>query len=446
MVDVPPRKPRHYEKTDELVVRTEGDVSAAFLAGRGRVEPIVESLMVPKPPRPSLVGSAEGAIDRLLLTIPAYAVRSRPLATVYRHLLGQLPEAAGIVALTHESVQTDVASWMRESGREESSTIVAVPDHLNFSIWAEDGYVVITDGDGGGTYLLEPFSFPRYGDSLIADFVANATDLANTQAPLYFQGGNVLIGDDFFFIGADYPANSLAYVNQTITPAPGETPSGLVRRLYEEYLDTERRLFYVGATIPVPEQQARAVRIDGEDWTELVYLGNQPGTAQPLFHIDMFISLAGRGEDGRYRLLVGDPRLAAEVLGLPMYPHAMVEVFDNVARTVERMGFAVRRNPLPLVYVDDERARQRQWYFATSNNALVEASPTTEPTVYLPTYAYGEWTSLEATDEANRALWEELGFATVALGDFHPFAENLGAVHCIKKYLGRSNLVPRPPG
>jgi hypothetical protein len=23
------------------------------------------------------------------------------------------------------------------------------------------------------------------------------------------------------------------------------------------------------------------------------------------------------------------------------------------------------------------------------------------------------------------------------LGDFHPFAQNLGAVHCIKKYLAR---------
>jgi hypothetical protein len=25
------------------------------------------------------------------------------------------------------------------------------------------------------------------------------------------------------------------------------------------------------------------------------------------------------------------------------------------------------------------------------------------------------------------------------LGDFHPFAVNLGAVHCVKKYLSRSS-------
>ena len=58
--------------------------------------------------------------------------------------------------------------------------------------------------------------------------------------------------------------------------------------------------------------------------------------------------------------------------------------------------------------------------------------------MYLPTSGHGAWSALAATDEANRALWEQLGFATVALGDFHPFAENLGAAHCIKKYLGRS--------
>jgi hypothetical protein len=30
-----------------------------------------------------------------------------------------------------------------------------------------------------------------------------------------------------------------------------------------------------------------------------------------------------------------------------------------------------------------------------------------------------------------------LGFSVQMLGDFHPFAENLGAVHCMKKYLAR---------
>ena len=35
-------------------------------------------------------------------------------------------------------------------------------------------------------------------------------------------------------------------------------------------------------------------------------------------------------------------------------------------------------------------------------------------------------------------LWRSLGYDVVRLGDFHAFAVNLGAVHCIKKYLERT--------
>ena len=94
------------------------------------------------------------------------------------------------------------------------------------------------------------------------------------------------------------------------------------------------------------------------------------------------------------------------------------------------------RNPLPLVYVDDAEARSRYWYFATANNALVEITDDRRR-VWLPAYGFGAWTDLSATDRANVEVWRKLGFEATLLADFHPFAENLGAVHCIKKYLSR---------
>ncbi|MDQ4097288.1 MAG: hypothetical protein M3144_05395 [Actinomycetota bacterium] len=437
-LESPPVKPRHYQATPDLVRRTQGDLSPEHLQARARRGPFVEELAEPKPSQPRLVSTAQGAFGRLLLTIPGYAVQSAPLATVFQDLLGKLPAAAGVVILTHESVEGDVRQWLRNAGREGAAEVITAPDHLHFSVWAEDGYVVVTDADEGRTSFVEPYAFPRYGDGLIADFVSNATDLGKTQAPLYFQGGNVLIGDDFFLIGADYPAESLQYVNSVLRPEPGESPRDLVRRLYSEYLDTGRRLLYIGSTIPVPAEEERTFLLEGEEWRELVYVGNQPGTVQPLFHIDMFITLVGRDEDGRYRVLVGDPALAAELLGETVRPHAMREVYDNVARGMERLGFSVTRNPLPLVYVDDPRARFRIWYFATSNNALVEIGDDGQNRVLMPTYGHGVWSSLEVIDRRNREIFEGLGFEVVPLGDFHPFAENLGAVHCIKKYLARS--------
>lgn len=114
----------------------------------------------------------------------------------------------------------------------------------------------------------------------------------------------------------------------------------------------------------------------------------------------------------------------------------MGPIFDEIAKSLSAQGFDMARNPLPLVYVDDPGNKERIWYFATSNNALVQNSPTKE--VWLPTYGYGEWSDLSKTDAANKKLWEDLGFKVHQLPDFHPFAENLGAVHCIKKYLSRA--------
>ena len=126
----------------------------------------------------------------------------------------------------------------------------------------------------------------------------------------------------------------------------------------------------------------------------------------------------------------------SSALRTPVPPYAMVEVFDDIARSLARGGFEVTRNPLPLVAVADRARRVREWYFATSNNALVEIDGESRR-VWLPSYGHTAWPELKATDQANLRIWRGLGFKAQLLGDFHPFAQNLGAVHCIKKYLRR---------
>ena len=92
---------------------------------------------------------------------------------------------------------------------------------------------------------------------------------------------------------------------------------------------------------------------------------------------------------------------------------------------------------MPITYVDDAANRERMWYFATSNNCLVQIDDEIGNQVWLPTYGHDPWAELAATDDANRRIWEELGFDVHQLADFNPFAQGLGAVHCIKKYLER---------
>ena len=436
MTNHPGIRPRHHRPVDGLVRRTSIDGDWDERRDAARADALLEAADL-GPASPVLVSSAHGAFDRMLLALPAYVFGGddNPLRSAYVDLLRKLPQNVEFVVAAHEGVRDQVGRLFAEVGR-MAPTLALLPDDLHFSVWAEDGYVGAVDADTGRTFLLEPFSFPRYADSLIADAVSNRTAIAHSQTPLYFQGGNVLVGDQFWLIGADYPANTLAYFGGVLRPDPDETREETVRRLYREHLDADRMLAYVGSTVPVPSQTRRRFELDGEPWTEVLHMGNKPGTVQPLFHIDMFLTLAGRDADGRYRIFVGDPGLAAGILGTDPWPHAMQDVFDDIARQLDDAGFAVLRNPLPLVYADDVAARTRYWYFATSNNALVEIDDLRRR-VWLPAYGFGAWPELEATDAANVAAWEDIGFEATLLTDFHPFAENLGAVHCIKKYLGR---------
>lgn len=394
----------------------------------------------PGPRDPRIVSSAHGPIRHLLLCYPEYADGQFGYREVYEDLLTKLPETTRYTVVAHPRVVRDLQRLLRAAGASKRTTIVEAPAFLEFLVWAEDPYVVVQDAgqEPPTTFLVEPFTFRRAGDAVLADLVADVTPLQNFQSPLYFQGGNVLIGDDFVLIGADYPAMTLELVQGESPPIripPGTDEAEFVQRLYRETFDRRREVYYVGTRRPVPQPKERSVNIGGLPWTEEVYLGT--GTAQPIFHIDMFVCLAGRAESGRYRLLVGSPPLADEIIGRPAVRHALSELFDDVARNLRRLGFEVIRNPMPITYVDDEESRVRRWYFATSNNCLVQIDEAAGNHVWLPTYGHGDWEELAATDEANRRVWERLGFTVHQLGNYHEFAQNLGAVHCIKKYLER---------
>ena len=439
-MDVLPLRPRHHPPVAGEIKRTDADVGEDGRRRRMQTAGFADELAGLRPNAPSLVATAAGSMAKVLLTIPSYAVAggaANPYGVVYRDLLAKLPASTELVILTHQGVAGEVRRWLGAAGRSSGAEVVETDDFLGFSVWAEDAYVVVVEAGGQGSGgFVEPAAFPRYGDALVADQVAEAAGLSLYQAPLHLQGGNVLVGDDFFFVGVDYP---LLTFEEGILEAPTQAErDAVLRDVYRRYLDATRTFVPVGTTLPVPAAEGREFRLGGATWVEELYAGNEPGTRQPIFHIDMFVALAGRGSDGRYRVIVGDPREAARLTREPLQAHAMAPVFDDIARVLAGRGYAVTRAPLPLVYADDVDARVRSWYFATSCNVLVDAPAGKRPTVFIPTYAHGPFAGvLDATDRRNAEIWEELGYDVVALADFHPFASNLGAAHCIKKYLAR---------
>jgi hypothetical protein len=406
------------------------------------------------PVNPRIVSSAHGPIRHLMLWYSEETEENKPYRTVFSDLMRLLPSETRITMVVHPSSAADAEALATE--RAGQVDIVTAPDWLAFTVWAEDACVVVEDAsaDPPITYLVEPFAFPRLGDEVVADLVAQATSLQSTQLPLIFQGGNVLIGDDFVLIGRDYLDQSIRshFVNGQLRGFPETAPQSeqqaWVRDLFRRTFDPERELHFLESD-PTGRPGNALFEHQGQVWLDHVDAGW--GDRQPIFHIDMFVSLAGRDQrTGRYRVLVGDPTVANEMLGWQPEPHDLAGEFDAIAAQLEALDFDVRRTPLVHTFAPELRpgavttpdggtaefVARRRWYHATANNCLVQIDGDRHD-VWVPTYGHEPRENLTPVDARHKAIWEGLGFTVHQLGDFHQFAFNQGALHCIKKYLSR---------
>ncbi len=429
----------HYAYSDEMKPRFKREplATAEAFSRRALAFDLFDALAV-SPSSPALISSTYGGIEAVLMTLPEYTFLYQAYSKPISNLILQLPQSCHLFILVAQNHRQTLDRWLNDANASGRSTVVEAPNTMQFTVWAEDAYAAIRDTAGTpptNTHLVEPATFRRAHDALIADEMARGTALNQYQVQLYFQGGNILIGDDFWLLGMDYAINSLEY--GYVVPEANETKLEAIERAYGQALDHSKKLILIGSSLTVPAQEEIPIVINNEPWIERVYAGNAPGTTQPLFHIDMFVTLLGRNSAGKQMALVGDPKTAADIIGMPLSPYMMQPVFDDIAAKLTAIGVEVERNPLPLIYQDEPAKRRRYWYFATSNNALVQTIDG-DRHVWLPTYGYGAWPELADTDAVNYQIWQSHGYTVHQLGDFHPFAFNLGAAHCITKYLGRN--------
>lgn len=446
--------------------RTEGDTpQPPDFAPRARAMRAVK----PGLDSPSLVSSYAGSIDRILFCFPSRMIGDSTLVPGYKSIISALRVGTRFIVAHNELGRSTVEEWFAEAGHPpENVELVPIPDFVQLTDWAEDAYVSLKDTSDGSSYLMEPWKFLRSGDALIADAVEEHTDIAASSAPVVFQGGNCLIGDDFWMIGTDYFADTLRLLREQRPPVsvpPGEDELEFARSLYTTYVDAERELILVGMPKPIPLREWVGEHRDGTFL--LHHAAGGAGTYQPIFHIDMFVTLIGRNDAGAFDVLVGDPRLADARMGTTS-PFALPEVYDSIAHDFEARGFAVSRNPLvhrqsagetlplnelrqlapeSMLLALDELAKAgatgdtpvelRNWHHITWNNCLVENSDQVGKHVYLPTFGHGDNADLAPLDHEIQALWQQRGFEVHDLADFNGFAARQGVVHCIKKYVTR---------
>ena len=433
-----------------------------------------ESTVQPGLQQPHLISSFAGSFDTLLLALPRYAVVDHNLAAGYQSVIRELRVGTQFVVAHQSSQKSTIETWFTRAGHQLASiTWAPLPEFANFTDWAEDGYVALEDAEDGAHYLMEPWEFPRAGDALIADSVEEFADIRASQSPLIFQGGNCLVGDNFWLLGRDYFADSVELVRGRRPPVnvpKGVAPEVFVRQLFSQYVDSNRELRLVGTTRSIPIRSFYGTREGSSYFLDVAADG--VGTFQPIFHIDMFITLIGRDDANNFDTLVGSPFLADQLLGTTS-PYSLNSIYDDIAAQLGEYGLKVHRNPLVhratlgksftvaelrgiasqtsentdlLIAVnelvvagasDSTIVVVRSWHHITWNNCLVENSTAKGQHVYLPTFGHGANSDLQPIDDRMKAVWEGFGFTVHMLGDFNEFARRQGVVHCIKKYLKR---------
>jgi hypothetical protein len=352
--------------------------------------------------------SASGRIRHVFM------VATRRLPGFEQGMLERLLRLAGtfprISLAVHEADDAAFRSLVDGLGLAADIDVIAAPQGTALWPWPQDRVTVVRGGDGSTAVLGSDDP-----DDYTADAAGRACGMADGAVPGSPQpGGNILVDGTTCFVGADLcvPAIDTGRLIEVIACAP------LARRGPVRFELT-------------PGDLSWRQDIDRSIATE--------GSRQPIFHIDMFMTLAGAAPDGTPRILLGDPVWASELIGLPLPEGFPVKAFEQIEFGLRLRGYEVLRNPLPFVYFDDPEAKLREWFYASANNCWVECmEPAGGCRVFLPEYGFGPWAELKATDDANAAVWEGLGFEVVRGGDFLPLADQLGSLNCVSRILDRA--------
>lgn len=199
------------------------------------------------------------------------------------------------------------------------------------------------------------------------------------------------------------------------------------------------------------------------DTEEYRWIGNgdtiKHFSGQGIYHIDLFISAAGKDEFGNDRLLIGNPIHSGDEY-IPAFNFTK-KVINQIADQLVGEKITIYRNPLPLTYIDIEKNNtlvKRNWFFASYNNCIVQYinAQSKKNYVWMPTYGSdysneylhskngeniecGDWSYLKEYDNENKRIWNSIGFKVELLTNYLPLAEQRGAVRCISKILRRKD-------
>lgn len=385
---------------------------------------------------PQIISSAHGSLDRVLIVFPNS--NKYPIKELLRNLIRELPTYTKFLILVENENKTiksleailleeKIDFFINQSDLNQSNlyndkkccVMISPPGH-DYSIWVQDPFLVLKDEKSyDSTFLIEPYGENKDMDydHEIADFLAEHRRFESFNISLIFHGGNVLVGDDFFLLGSSHYLGTKAILeDQNKYPENSVSDKdSRVRTAFSEIFGNDKKMVVVG-----PETDTDICSV------------------QPMYHIDTFVSLAGRDELGKYIVIVGNPVATDKTLEHLVKP--LSEQINLIAKSLIDKGFTVLRNPIPFVR---KHINKGPYYPCLYNNVIIEITENCKR-IWMPTFAHNEWkTILAEYEKTTIQLWENLGFEVIQLIDFHPFVEHRGAVNCIVKQLDRGSILQK---
>lgn len=351
----------------------------------------------------ALLQDGAGKIAGAAITVSEFSADA--FAPAIQNVLRALPDQVSLDVVTDAGTRERVESWLVDAGRQSGSTIYLAEHGLDYSLWIQDPLLLRQDGSASVSDAFE-----RYRDKDIALFLRIGAGWPAAKASIQVDGGNVITHGHLVLVGLDAEADSAAL----------------------EAFDPSRKVVRIGTAKPCSVETSRQTDRPLPGWTEVLDYLSAEGTHQPIFHIDHMIAPAGFVA-GRPRFLVGCPRMGAQIIGHPLWPHAQPNAFDEIAGALHANGAFVLRVPQPLAWVDRPERNLRRWFYLPVNNVLIDGG-----SVLLPGFANEAWPELEALDNANVALWRDLGFDVVLIPEMMALAEAMGGPRCMVKVTARN--------
>jgi hypothetical protein len=333
-----------------------------------------------------VLADCEGALDAIVLQ---YTTEAGDLsAPVYAQLIPALPKDVTIYVVCPSP--DEFGDFLRRTGLPETRATPLFTAHA-MSTWSRDRWAALANEDETTT-LLAPRgeagaqNWPqRAGDAKIADELGILLDGVDARTSiLYFDGGDIVADTD------------RAYV----TPA-------LATRNIQKTVRTREELL---------------TELETELGKPVTLLNPAPG-----HHAGMFMMPIGAG-----RVMVGDPKIAAALMGAEEFETLLPEgadfrietlaTFEAVAAQVAATGTEVIR--MPIVPSPDGRS-----YLAYLNVILDDRDG--QRTVYMPTYQ-----GAETLNEYATTIWESAGYTVVPI-DCTSAYQHGGSLRCLVNVLTR---------